>query len=484
MTEPVVWRRPHPLTVVVLVVTFVGGNAGPLVVAVALGGGGLGFDTVAVVIGALTVGSGVLGWYMTGYALTDDAVHYRSGVLNRQSRSISLARVQQVSVVEPVVARAVGLAVVQVAEASADGDIEIRFLGKDDAAALTQRLRSLARRDDAAPGEVGSSLPPPPEPPAVLLHTATAAALVRYHLGSSAPGFLASAVVAAVVIAVVALGAGVAAAAPVALVAAGTIALAVVASTIGTVLTNGDFRLERSSRALRVEAGLLSRRQIEVRPERIQTLTVTSGPVVRRMGLHQIAFSAATGKVGRQDQSIQHLAPVADERDVARIVQGSADVDPAFGVELEAVSVHTVRRQLVRGAIAYALVVVPGSVALWFVHPVGAVLPTLVYWPGVVWHARERFRRLGLTVDGRRMVVRGGVFVHQLTQIPLGHIQSVATSASFFQRRLGLCSLEVTTAGVGPGNHVSVPDLPAARADALARELAAVAATTRWELRS
>jgi len=481
------WQRPHPLTVVVLVATFISGNAFPLIAVVAFGGGGLGFDTIAVVAGGATVGFGALGWFMTGYVITDEAVQYRSGILNREAKAIPLNRIQQVSVAEPVIARAVGLAVVQVSEASADGDIEVRYLGKSDATALTQRLRALAQQREAsaaAVGDVASSLAPPPEPPAVLLHTTSARTLIRYNLASTAPGLAAVALVVVAVVFVLALGPGLAAAVPALAVGVGVLVLASTLSTAGVVLTNGGFRLERSTRSLRVEAGLLSRRQVEVRPERIQTLTVSSGPVVRRLNLHQIAFSAATGKASKQNNQLVHLSPAASTDEVARIVQGSVDVDPAFGVDLEPVSALTVRRQLVRSAIAFVFVIAPGSVALWFVHPIAAFVPTLMWWPAAVWYAWERHRRLGLSIDDRRVVVRRGVLNHHLTQVPLSHVQSVSTSASFFQRRLGLSTLNVSTAGIGPGNHVAIPDLPAARCRGLEVELAAAAAARPWELRN
>ncbi|MEZ5247064.1 MAG: PH domain-containing protein [Acidimicrobiales bacterium] len=485
MSDDADWKRPHPLTTIVLVVTFVSGNAGPLVVAVVFGGSGIGFDTVALVVGGATVGFGVVGWYMTGYAVTDDAVHYRSGVLNRQARSIALTRIQQVSVSEPVIARAVGLAVVQVSEASADGDVEIRYLGKNDATALTQRLRTLARRRDALDnqGPVVSSLAAPPEPPSVLLHATPIGALVRYSLGAMAPGLIGAAVIGLVVVIVLALGPGLVAALSAAVVVAGILLLAPALSTAGAVLGDGGFRLQRSPRSLTAQAGLLSRRQIEVRPERIQTLTVSSGPIVRRMGLHQISFSAATGKT-TQKTAIVRLSPAARTDEIASIVRGALDVDPAFGVDLEPVSRVTVRRQLVRSAIAYALVVLPISIVLWFVHPFAAVLPTLAFWPPAFAYARQRHRRLGLAVDDRRLVARSGVLDHHLTQIPLAHIQSVITRATFFQRRLGVADLEVNTAGVGPGNHVTIPDLGAGRCAELARDLSSVAAATRWELRT
>lgn len=485
MSDTIDWRRPHPLTVVVLIVTFISGNAFPLIAVVAFGGGGIGFDTAAVLAGGVTVGFGALGWFMTGYAVTDEAVHYRSGVLNRQARSIALSRIQQVSVSEPVIARAVGLAVVEVAEASSDGDIEIRYLGKPDATALTERLRSLARQREvpATADGVTSSLAPPPEPPAVVLHTASTGALIRYNLGTVVPGLTGFAVAGAVVVAILALGPGLVAAVPAALVVAGVMVLAATFSTLGVVLTNGGFRLERSPRSLRVEAGLLSRRQVEVRPERIQTLTVSSGPIVRRMGLHQVAFSAATGKASSQNNAIVHLSPAVSTAEVAKIVQGSVDVDPAFGVTLEPVSAVTVRRQLVRSAVAFVVVLLPLSIGLWLVHPVASFLPALVFWPPAVWYARQRFGRLGLSIDDQRLVVRRGVLNHHLTQVPLSHIQSVTTRASFFQRRLGVCSLGVSTAGIGPGNHVSVPDLTATRCRDLAEQLSNAAASSRWEMR-
>jgi putative membrane protein len=330
---------------------------------------------------------------------------------------------------------------------------------------------------------VTSSLAPPPDPPTVLLHATPIGALVRYNLGASLPGLLGAAIVGLVVVIVLALGPGLVAALGAAAVVAGILVLAPVAGTASAVLTDGGFRLERSTRSLTAEAGLLSRRQVEVRPERIQTLTVSSGPVVRRMGLHRISFSAATGRATQQS-AIVRLSPAARTDEIVSIVRGALDVDPAFGVDLEPVSRVTVRRQLVRSAIAYALVIVPGSVGLWPVHPLAALLPTLVFWPAAIAYARQRHRRLGVSVDDRRLVARRGVLDHHLTQIPLSHIQSVRTRATYFQRRLGVADLEVNTAGVGPGNHVTIPDLGADRCAELARELSIAAAATRWELRT
>ncbi|MDW3220034.1 MAG: PH domain-containing protein [Acidimicrobiales bacterium] len=488
MTEPD-WRRPHPLTVLVQIAMFLAQSGWPLLLAIGFGGGALGFDTIAVLAGTVTVGYGVLSWWMTGYAVTEETIEHRRGILDRKAQSLPLGRIQQVSVARPFLARVVGLAVVQVAEASADGNIEIRYLQSADADTLTADLRSRSRAaapaDDApladADGNAVSRLPPPPPPPAVQLHVAPVGALVRYHLASSAPALAVVAAIGFAIALAVAVREGPAPAAVVALIALGIMVTMAALSAVGAVFTFGTFTLERRGDVLTADMGLLSKRQVELQPARIQTVTVTSGLVARRLGLHEVRFSAATGKAVGKQQSVVHLAPVASTDEVARVVHRSVDVDPAFGVELEPVSPVTVRRMLVRTAVAFVLVGIPAAVGVGFVHPVGSVALVALWWSVAIWFARARHARLGFSLDDRRLVVRRGVFQHHLTQLPVGNVQAVETIASFFQRRLGVADLVVTTAGIGPAHHVRVPDLPANRAAALRSSLAATAADRSWD---
>lgn len=492
MTEPA-WRRPHPLTVLVQIATFLAQSGWPLLLAVGFGGGAIGFDTIAVLAGAVTVGFGVLSWWMTGYAITDDTLEHRSGILDRKAQSLPLERIQQVAVARPFLARVVGLAVVQVAEASADGNIEIRYLRSEDADTLTAELRAQSRSaarevSPAGPAGVGdpsfaSPVPPPPAPP-VPVHEARVGMLVRYHLASAVPGLALIAAVGVVVVTAVALRLGIPAALATALVFAGVMVAMAALAAISAVFTFGTFTLVRRDDALTADMGLLSRRQVELRPARIQTVTVTSGLVARRLGLHEVKFSAATGtSVGRQ-QSVVHLAPVATTAEVTRIVQGSVDVDPAFGVAIESVSPATVHRMLVRSAVAFTVLGIPLAIGIGAIHPAGAVLLVALWWTVAVWFARARYARLGFSLDDRRLVLRRGVVQHHLTQLPVGNVQSVATISSFFQRRLGVADLLVTTAGIGPAHHVRLPDLPCQRADQLRTALALTASASAWDART
>jgi putative membrane protein len=483
------WSRAHPLTTIVLVATMVANNIFPFLIALGVGGG-IGFNLVGSAIAAFVVGAGGLGWYMTRYVVTDDAVMYRSGVLNRQEKSIPLDRIQQVTIAQAAIPRVFGLASVQVSEASADGDIEIQYLGKSTAEVLTAHLRSLAtvREDESAAfGDEGAAdqtlSAPAPTPAPTTLHEGSLRDLVTLQLATMAPAL-------ALVFTPLLIGAGVATALSTARTGLLLFALAVVlfvvfvgASVGSMVMQNGGFLLHRGPHSLTIEAGLLSRRQVEVRPDRIQTITVASSPVARWLDLHEIRFAAATGKAVAAQKQRPLLSPAARTDAVSLIVQGAVDVDPGFDVELEPVSPLTTRRALVRATFVYLLVVVPGSIGLGEDTPLWvALVPSAVYWPLTVWYVRARYRRLGISIDDQRLVARRGVLVHQLTQLPLTNVQSASTVASFFQRRLGLADLVVSTAGIGPANHVRVVDLPVARADELRGVLGIAAAESTWEL--
>jgi putative membrane protein len=478
------WHRPHPLTVVVMAVTFITGNIVPLLVLV-IAGGGLGIEMMGAVFGFVTVGAGGLRWYLTSYAVTPQAVEYRTGVLNRQARSIPLDRIQQVTLAQPALPRVVGLAAVRVSEASADGDVEISYLRLDAATDLTARLRALAAARAAPEPEAGaaaSSLPRPPPRPATRVYEMELGQLVRYRLAVVLPSVAVLVGVGAVAVVAVGLGRGAGPAVAVAGVTLAVVAGVTVLGVVGAILRLGGFVLDRSGPLLRMEAGLLSRREVEVRADRVQTLTVSSGPVARRWGLHEVEFSAATGAAAGGSPLV-HLGPAVPVEQVPALIQGAVDLDPAFGVPLESVSRLTIRRVLIRSALGFLVVGVPTAVLVARLHPLASVLVVAAWWAVAVGYARVRYARLGWSIDGRRLVVRRGILRHHLTQLALTNVQGVTRSASWSQRRLGLSDVEVSTAGVGPAHHVRIPDLPVETAEWIARRAAAEAASSRWELR-
>ncbi|BDZ42606.1 hypothetical protein GCM10025865_19050 [Paraoerskovia sediminicola] len=153
--DGLVWRRVHPVTALVrgwTVIAALGfiavqqsfddvvsGNVpvglrylGPLLIGIAV---------VAVVAGVYSW----LAWRRTAYAVDDDSVHLRTGILFRQQRRARLDRLQAVDVVQPLLARIFGLGELKLEVAGgADSAIKIGLLRMSDTEVLRNELLALA----------------------------------------------------------------------------------------------------------------------------------------------------------------------------------------------------------------------------------------------------------------------------------------------------------------------------------------------------
>ena len=155
-TEP---RRLHPLTPIAQagrvappaffgLAIVAGGDlpGGPLVKALLLA-------AMALLIVAVVAGFTYVSWTRTRFWFDDDGdLRIASGVLRRQERRLQLSRLQAVDVVQPLVARLVGLAEIKPEVAGGDsGKVSLAFLAEADAQALRNEL--LARAAGVRTGE-------------------------------------------------------------------------------------------------------------------------------------------------------------------------------------------------------------------------------------------------------------------------------------------------------------------------------------------
>ncbi|MCB7136870.1 PH domain-containing protein [Cellulosimicrobium marinum] len=95
-------------------------------------------------IGLVGLGYSALAWRMTSYAVDDESVHLRTGVLFRQQRRARLDRLQAVDVSQPLLARFFGLAELRL-EVAGGGDSGVKLGFLKDADANRLRVELLAR---------------------------------------------------------------------------------------------------------------------------------------------------------------------------------------------------------------------------------------------------------------------------------------------------------------------------------------------------
>lgn len=232
---------------------------------------------------------------------------------------------------------------------------------------------------------------------------------------------------------------------------------------------NRFYRFELSLDAGRLHRshGLLSKSQATIPLRKVQALVVRTNPLMRHFGWY--ALDAQTMGIDAREQGHAAVVPFArfDElRAVAhRIRAGMPDPGESFAWPdvLEPVSRLTIRRAFLRYVLLIALAA--GAVS-WQIDERGWWFLLLVV--PAAWLAVARWRAMGWAVEQDHLVVRRGVFRRHTWVIPLARAQVVYVTGSFFQRRLGLRTLYVDTAGANPAFSSDVIDLEAPTADRLA----------------
>ena len=157
--DPSLWRRVHIITpllevwqIIVAIIAFATvRNLNELQEAMNAGLGNAIMDRlflvalVSILVIAFLFLYTFLQWRMTAYALTDSALWFRKGILNRNQRHARLDRIQAVDITQPVLARLVGLGKLDVEVAGgADSNITIGFLKVSELEALRGEILARA----------------------------------------------------------------------------------------------------------------------------------------------------------------------------------------------------------------------------------------------------------------------------------------------------------------------------------------------------
>ncbi|HLT95375.1 MAG TPA: PH domain-containing protein [Acidimicrobiia bacterium] len=453
------WRRLHPLTVL----KELGALAWALI-AVFL----LDFDTFSVpgdfvdleAIGAVVVfGYAIVRYLFTAYRITDRALEVRRGVLVKSFQSMPRDRVQSVGTNTGFLGRLAGVTTVEVSAADAE-DINLGFVSEADA----ERLRRVLERHVPAADDGGAD--PDAEDAPTPLSALGFDGLIRYGLTDTAVLFAVAALILGVTLAIVFRW----------FVAPLAVVPVLFIPVVGTTSLAG-FRSWLEDGRVRSEAGILGKRRSEAPTGRIQLVQVVRPPLRRLKGWETV--SIVTGDIAVSNDGMQlagrvgPLVPAGDWKRLAETMFGPVAIDEP---DLRPSSRLTIRRAIVRGmvpvlALAATSLIVASIVDLgWWpaaaVLVLGASVVTIYGW--------ARWRALGHAYDEHHLLVRRGVFTRRLVLVPIHKVQDLTITATFFQRRLGLATVEVDTAGLS--GSVLVIDLERARAEELAEHLASVAA--------
>jgi putative membrane protein len=338
----------------------------------------------------LAVVAGIVSWLVTRWRVHGGDLQITTGLVRRQSIRVPLSRIQAIDVISPVVARVLGLAEVRVVVAGrGTGRTRLAYLG----AAEAQRVRAVLL---ALAHGLASETPEPPAQP--LLRIDNARVIFATLLTAPVNVLIGIAVLAGITSLLVPHGA-----------ATASVAIPAVVGVVPEVFRRFnsvyDFQLAEAADGLRLSRGLLQTRTETIPFGRIQAIRWVEPLLWRRFGWVRL------------------------EVDVAR-QRGSAQREEGSG-------------QLSRTL----LPVGSRDHAAWLLQ---RVLPGARPPRRAAWRAPLSYHWLAFWDDRRRYALaRTGRVRPQVVVVPLEKVQSVRLRQGPVERRLGLATVHMDTAGRG-----------------------------------
>ncbi|HEX7050381.1 MAG TPA: PH domain-containing protein [Longimicrobiales bacterium] len=401
------------------------------------------------------------------YRLTTEELVIDSGVLSRRHRVIPLRRIQNIDVRQSWLQRLASVAELRIETAGGERtEAVLSTLAWTDAEALRAEL--LGRR--AALGHAGMEIREAAPPAETLARLSPAdlalAGATANEAGLAAAGLLGLLqLVEDLPVQVPLPGVDPSALIPsppavgIAIVVAALLALSLLAgwllSIIGAVIGYHGFTLERAGDELRKRYGLLGRREGSMPIRRVQTIRVEESLLRRPFGLAALKIETAGAGPGQRPRAgAEAFLPLARRRDVPRLAGAVFnDLDYAT-LRFHPVHPRARRRRFLR--YSAPLILIAGVTAL-ATRPAALLLLLLV--PLLFLIAHKQYRHMGYALAPGYAATRAGFFNRITWIIPDRKIQTLHIHETPFQRRHGLATVIIDTAG-GGRSIASIPDLP------------------------
>jgi putative membrane protein len=423
---------------------------------------------IALAYGFFALPSIVLQYMRFSYRVTPKEIIIQSGVLTRKNRSIPIERVQNIQIEQPLLPRVTGTARVKIETAgssSTEGVLE--YIGLKEAHELRQTIRSF--KEQAKPSRQATGAESDPnEPPAMssdseeLGSPLFAMPLQRVLLSGA---FRFSLLYIAVIFSLIELlnpnpndiarwmtrGE-----------LEGLLETATTSPWLVGIATNlskyYNFRLWRDDEKLRYKRGLLTLSEGTIPLKKVQTLILRTNPLMRFFGWY--ALEVQTVGLDVEQQGHRVVVPFAQKAEILPLARQITDF--SMPDSFSPVSPLTIRRHFVRYTVVLAVLT---GVASYVATLIDGVAWQDAWWaltlaPFILGYAVLHYRNHHYAVGEDGFYVRRGVVRQYLWITPIEKYHVFYRKASVFQRRLGLESLYVDTAGAAPFAYPEVIDLP------------------------
>jgi len=455
-------RRLHPLSWLFLALAQLRQFAVPLIALLVFGRGGSGqwWESLGALGAVVVAGYAVLQYFTYRFQISDGELTIRSGVLHRNVRHIPLARIQNVVQRRNLLHRLAGVAEVRLESAAgqASAEAEMRVLSLADARALEELVR-VSRAGGQAIDAPAEDEPEPllqlPLPELVRLGLSSnrgmvvvaAAFGVMAQLGQDGFGRNSRAVVGRAwdfIRDLMPDGSTNWWLAAVLLLLAASILLRLL-SVLLAILKLHDFRLTEDGQRLSVEGGLLTRLRGHAARDRIQRWMLQENVWQRWMHRQRLRVETAAVRRANEDEGLSELLPIAPRETVDALLQRWLPALDWPRLQWQPLHPRAWRRYFMVPAWLTLLLAAGLS---WRFGSAG--LLALLLLPLWLWRARMLGNWNAWCVDDRYVAWRSGWSERSWQIVEIDRIQLLRVEQSPFDRRHGMASLLLDTAGADP----------------------------------
>jgi putative membrane protein len=425
----------------------------------------------ALVVAALATLWGFLSWRATTYAVAGGAFRLRTGVFQKNERTIPLEHVQSVDTVQGVIQRLFGVYEVRVETAgggAAEPDASLPALDHASVEELRSEIEGPRREPSGVGEEAGPEVLRRLSTRELLVAGATSGqigiALSLLAVGSQifddvlSEGFVRNLVDAlaprSITVALVLVPA--------------FVLLAWLLAIAGTVLAYAGFTLSRDGDFLYIKRGLLERREATIPLARIQAVRISEGVLRQPFGLASLRVESAG--YGKDAGVSTTLFPLLPHGEAHALLLGAA---PEFAAApaLAPLPRRALRRYVFRATVPILIAAAVAAGLSFSVFESAAGLLGLLLVPPAAVHGWLRYRDAGWALERDRLVVRYRSLARATAIAPRRRLQSRGLTRSPFQRRVRLATFLAEVASGAGGAVVEVTDLDADVAEALAGDL-------------
>lgn len=504
LAQPIFAGRLHPLTIVFGLLK-AGRGIVPLIPLLLFGNKRLGLGLLALTLVG-TIATTLIRYFSFSFRIEGDELITQEGLLERKQRSIPLTRIQEVRIEQGLWHRLFNVAEAKIETGSGAGvEASLSVLSRAEVERLRQAVFARRAQIRAAAAPLDAERASAPQPEAIIIrqlgfgdllliglttnHLLSALVLlgalwnfaddllpasiyeqagrfVARHAGrlSTQDAATATAIaVAGLLLSVLVL-----------------FLIGVFFSTIGAFVLFYGFTLSARGEDLQRRYGLFTERASSLPRRRIQTLKIEEKLLRRCLGLATLRADTSGSRRDDKDDNTGRdtLLPLARLAEIEALLPRFFPDFTADEMEWRRVSPLAIRRGFVKGAVVCLLL----AAALFIVQRSLIAAGPLLLLPLVYFVSRANYRSLGYALGANHLRTRRGWLARATHIVPLDKIQAVEIRRSPFERRLGLATLSVDTAGqayTGGGPQINNLPLPVARA--LAEVLAHRAAATRYQ---